>query len=143
MISVENFIFSRISKKLREEYPGAYVSGEEVRTPAFEDSSIAVSIVEASNSVYRRMTTTTIENAAQVMYEVNVYSNKVGYKKSEAKEVLAFIDEQFSQMGLVRTMSTPMANLQDATIYRIVARYSGVVMPEYGVEGTTYRIYTS
>ena len=142
MISVENFVFSPIAVDLRAQYPGIQVVSEELRSPAFENSSIAVSILEASNSIYQKMRTTTIENAVQTMFEVNVYSNDTVYKKIEAKEVMAFIDERFENLGFTRIMCTPMANLQDATIYRITARYEGVVMPEYGVDETIYRIYT-
>lgn len=142
MISAENQVFSSIATELRAEYPGIYVSGEEVRTPAFENSSAAVSIVENSNTVLQKMRTLKIENAVSVMFEVNVYSNKIGYKKSEAKDIMAFIDERFERLGFTRIMCSPIANLQDATIYRITARYEGVIMPEYGVDETIYRVYT-
>lgn len=139
MISPESFVFSKIAGILRAEYPNIFVSGEFVDSPA---KFPAVTIIEADNSVYQRMRTTTIENAAQLMYEVNVFSNKTGYKKSEAKAIMDTIDEQFAALGFTRTMCNPVSNLQDATIYRMVARYEGVVVPEQIGVDENLRVYT-
>lgn len=73
------------------------------------------------------MRTLRIENAASVLYEVNVYSNKIGYKKAEAQEIMSFIDEILAKLGFTRTMLNPLPNLADATIYRLTARYEAVV----------------
>ena len=61
------------------------------------------------------------------MYSVNVYTNTVGYKKTEAKDIMETVDEEFTKLGFARTMCNPVSNLQDATIYRIVARYQASV----------------
>ena len=124
MINIESDIFDVVAGRLRTSFPGIYVSGEYVDTPA---KFPAVTIVETSNTVYQRMRTTNIENAVTVLYEVNVYTNQVGYKKSQAKSIISVIDEEFSRLGFTRTMMNPIANLSDATIYRIVARYTAVV----------------
>lgn len=138
MISPEPFIFSQIASLLRAEYPGVFVSGEYVDAPA---KFPAVTIIEADNSVYQRMRTTDVGNAALLMYEVNVYSNQTGYKKSQAKAIMDTIDKQFASLGFTRTMCNPVSNLHDATIYRITARYEGVVMLEQMESGKTLRIY--
>ena len=131
-IDIESFIFSRIATVLRERY-GAYVTGEYTDSPAKFPS---VTIAEASNTVLQKMRTRNIENAATVLYEVNIYSNKVGYGKMEAKGLLQTVDEEFSKLNFTRILMNPVANLNDATIYRIVARYQAVVDKEY-------RIYTN
>lgn len=147
MIDIENFVFGRVATRLRAKYanadgsPAIFVAGEAVDVAA---RFPAVTIVESSNSVVGRMRTAgNVENAASVMYEVNIYSNLTGYKKSQAKEILQEIDEEFAAMGFTRTMANPISNLQDATIYRIVARYEGVVAVEIGVDDTTYRVYAN
>lgn len=124
MIDVENIVFSTIATALREKYEGIFVSGEFTDLPA---KFPAVTIVESDNSIVQRMRTTNIENAIAVMYEVNIYTNTVGYKKSEAKDILQTIDTEFTEMGFARISCTPVSNLQDATIYRIVARYQATV----------------
>ena len=135
MIDIESFLFSRIAGVLRTSYEGIVVSREYVDSPAKFPS---VPIVESDNSVLQKMRTAApnLENAVSLMYEVNVYTNSVGYKKSEAKDIMETIDNEFSKMGFTRTMCNPVSNLQDATIYRIVARYEGVADKDF-------RIYTN
>ena len=133
MIDVESLIFSQVAGVLRVEFPGIFVSGEFTDLPA---KFPAVTIVESDNSIIQRMRTSNIENAVNVMYEVNVYSNTVGYKKSEAKEIMSVIDDEFSKMGFARTMCNPVANLQDATIYRMTARYEAAIDKELWVYRT-------
>lgn len=124
MISVENIVFSQVAEALRVAFPGIFVAGESVDTPA---KFPAVTIVESDNAVVQRMRTTNIENAATLMYEVNIYTNTVGYKKSEAKDIMEAVDDEFSKLGFARTMCNPISNLSDATIYRMVARYTATV----------------
>ena len=134
MIDVESIVFSTVANALRVKFPDIFVSGEFVDVPA---RFPAVTIVESDNAIVQRMRTTNIENAVAVMYEVNIYTNTVGYKKSEAKDILEVVDDEFSKMGFARTMCNPVANLQDATIYRIVARYEATVDKDLWVYRTT------
>ena len=124
MIDIESEVFNKVATELREQVSGIFVSGEYIDAP---NKFPAVTIVESSNTVVSRMRTTNIENAARVMYEVNIYTNLVGYKKSQAKTILNIVDVVFSQMGFTRVFMNPIANLSDATIYRIVARYEAIV----------------
>lgn len=134
MIDIESDVFSTVAKVLRETY-GARVSGEYEPTPS---SFPAVTIVETSNTVYQRMISSSgMENAAQLMYEVSIYTNTIGSKKLEAKAILKTADEAFSKMGFVRTYYTPIANLEDASIYRIVARYEAIVDKDLWIYATT------
>lgn len=125
---------------LRNTYDGIAVTSEYTDTPA---RFPAVTIIETSNIVLRRMSTTKIENASTVLFDVNVFSNKVAGAKLQARDIMETVDAEFERLGFVRTMMSPTPNLADATIYRITARYEGVVMPEYGVDETVYRIYTN
>lgn len=134
MISPENIVFSTIATALREKYDGIFVSGEFTDLPA---KFPAVTIVESDNSIVQRMRTTNIENAVSVMYEANVYTNTVGYKKSEAKDIMETVDDEFTKLGFARTMCNPVANLQDATIYRMVARYEATIDKDLWVYRTT------
>ena len=133
-------MFSPIATVLRNTYDGIAVSSEYTDTPA---RFPAVTIIETSNIVLRRMSTTKIENASTILFEVNVFSNKAAGAKLQARDITETVDAEFERLGFVRTMMSPTPNLADATIYRITARYEGVVMPEYGVDGTIYRIYTN
>lgn len=101
-----------------------WVSGESTDVPA---RFPAVTIEEKDNYVHTRASTTKIENAANVMYEVSVYTNRVGYKKQDAQEIMSFIDEILAGLKFTRTMMQPIDNLSDATIYKMVARYKATV----------------
>ena len=68
-----------------------------------------------------------MENHAEVMYELNVYSNKAKGKKAECKEIAAFIDSKMSALGFTRIMLTPIPNMDDATIYRMTGRYKALI----------------
>ena len=125
MINIETELFNNVSTKVRAVYPGIYMSGEYVKSPT---SFPAVSFVEMDNTVYTStQTSDEMENHASLMYEVNVYSNKTKGKKTECKEIISLIDKEMMLLGFSRTMLQPIPNMDDATIYRIVARYKGVV----------------
>ena len=133
MIDPENIIFSTVATALRDKYD-VFVSGEYTDLPA---KFPAVTIVQIDNAIVQRMRTTNIENAVSVAMEVNVYTNTVGYKKSEAKDIMETVDEEFTKLGFARKMCNPVANLQDATIYRMVARYEATVDKDLWVYRTT------
>ena len=133
MIDPENIIYSTIAASLRDKYD-VFVSGEYTKLPA---EFPAVTIVQIDNAIVQRMRTTNIENAVNVAMEVNVYTNTIGYKKSEAKDIMETVDDEFTKLGFARTMCNPVANLQDATIYRMVARYEATVDRDLWVYRTT------
>lgn len=123
MIQPENYIFDIVSKALKSDHNGIFVSGEYVNIPA---SFPAVTVIESDNRVLERMKTTTIENAVSLMYECNIYTNRSGHKKQDANAILQTLNNAFEGIGFTRTFCNPIANLQDATIYRIVVRFQGV-----------------
>ena len=125
MINIEEEIFNDVATKVRSKYPKIYMVGEYVKSPT---SFPFVSLIEQDNYVYTKtQTSLSDENHCQLMYEINVYSNKIKGKKTECKEIMALIDSVMLHKGFTRTMLQPIPNIDDATIYRIVARYTGVV----------------
>lgn len=125
MIDIENSVFHRVAPKVREKFPNIFLVGEYVKSPS---SFPAASIMEMDNAIR----TDTIdsgsnENHVNVMYEITVYSNKTSGKKTECKEIMALIDEEFNAMGFQRVTLTPVPNEYDSTIYRMVARYKATV----------------
>lgn len=124
MIDCESDVFDTVAAELRSKHAGIFVAGEFVDSPA---KFPAVTIVEADNRIFERMRTRRIENAVRVMYEVQIFSNKASGKKAEAKSIADTADGVFASLGFTRTMRSQVANLKDATIYRIVCRYEAVV----------------
>lgn len=119
MIDCENEVYTRVAKVLREKFPGIDIAGEYVNAPSVFPH---VSITQSDNAVISGRMTGSAE-MAQVMFEVNVYSNKAEGRKSECKSIMAAIDEVLFKMNFKRMALTPVPNMEDATIYRLVARY--------------------
>lgn len=121
MIDIETDVFSPIAQAIKAEFPGAFVTGEYVKAPA---AFPHVSIVESDNYMtVRHLDTADSERFSTLMYEVNVYSNKATGKKSECKSIMALIDNLMYGLNFTRLSMAPIPNLEDATIYRITARY--------------------
>ena len=114
MIDIESEVFTRVATVVREKYPKIYMTGEYVKSPP---SFPCVSLIETDNQVYRNTRDSgAIENHVQVLYEVNVYSNKTAGKKSECKAIMALIDSEMERMGFTRTLLNPVPNEGNATI---------------------------
>lgn len=125
MIDIENEVFNSVATEVRNKCPGLYMVGEYVKTPP---KFPCVSLVEMDNQSYQRTEDSdSSENHISVMYEVNIYSNKTVGKKMECKAIASLIDERMLALGFARTMLQPIPNLDDATIYRMVGRYSAVI----------------
>lgn len=124
MIDIENQVFTVIATSLRSSFPGINVQGIDTYTPSVFPT---VSIEEADNSSYPRTRDTgSNDNHAEVMYEVNVYSNLASGQKSQCKAILSVIDNIMNNLGFTRTGSSH-APANQPTTYRIVGRYAAVV----------------
>lgn len=133
MIDISDELFTEIANVLRTEFEGIFVSDEYVPQPSVFP---AVSIVEADNTVHQAtIDSGSMENHADVMYEVNVYSNKNKGKKTECRAIAGVLDEQFARLGFTRSFLNPTPNMNDATIYRMTGRYRGVVSKDKLIYG--------
>ena len=131
MIDIENKVFDRVATRVREVFPDIFMAGEYVKSPPVFP---AVSLVEMDNSTRAdTIDSSSNENHANVMYEVNVYSNKTAGKKSECKEIITLIDEEMLAMGFSRSTLTPVPNEYDSTIYRMVGRYLATVSSKHEI----------
>lgn len=124
MIDFENKIYTRVVARVQASHGDVEFSGMDERLPS---KFPFVSLVEADSTTRTdTIDSGSFENHINVMYEVNVYSNKASGRKSECKAILATIDDEFIRMGFARTMRNPVS-MDDATIYRMVARYTGAI----------------
>ena len=119
MIDCENEVYTRIARVLRDKFPGINIAGEYVNAPS---SFPHVSITQSDNSVVSEQMTGSAE-MAQVMFEINIYSNKADGRKTECKSIAKVIDDVMFKMNFKRIALTPIPNMEDATLYRIVPRY--------------------
>lgn len=121
MIDIEQEVYTPIAEKLRKRFPGISVSGEYVNAPA---KFPHVTIIEKDNyTTQSHLDSSNTERYATVMYEVNVYSNKAGKKKTVCREIMGVIDEMFYKKNFTRISMPPVPNMENGTIYRLVARY--------------------
>lgn len=125
MVNIENEIYTLVKNAILSAFPDAEISG--VYMPVVSKFP-AIRFVEQNNNVYAQgRDNARVENFARVMYEVNVYSNNQTSKKTECKKIMNIIDEVMASYGFERIMLNPMPNLNDATIFRLTARYQAVV----------------
>lgn len=127
MIDCENEVYTRIARVLRDKFPGINIAGEYVNAPS---SFPHVSITQSDNSVVSEQMTGSAE-MAQIMFEINIYSNKADGRKTECKAIAKVIDDVMFRMNFKRMALTPIPNMEDATIYRIVARYRAMTDGKY------------
>lgn len=126
MIDIENEVFDIVATSLREALPEIFVRGEYVRSPP---KFPCVSIVEASNIAYvKTQSSDMTENHAELMIEVNIYSNKTSGKKSECRNIASLVDAEMTKLGFTRSMLQPVPDADDVTIYRMAGRYTAVVL---------------
>ncbi len=124
MVDIENEVFTAIATALRAAYSGITVEGITTYSPS---KFPCVCIEETDNySLTDTRDTTSNDNHAVVVYEVNVYSNKTSGRKSEAKAILATVDGVMNDFGFTRIARTPI-NMDEATKYRLFARYRAAV----------------
>lgn len=121
MIDVENLIYTPIAEALRAKFPGITVSGQYVPAPS---SFPFVSIVEQDNyTSIEYLDSGERESIATLMYEVTVYSDKANGKKTVCRRIMKFIDDLLYAKNFRRLSLSPVPNLENGTIYRLVARY--------------------
>lgn len=121
MNDIEAQVYSPIASALREEFPGISVSGEYVNAPSRFPH---VSIEEKDNYIStQHLDTSDRERITTVMYEATVYSNKSVGKKTECRTIMDFIDRRMYGMNFTRISMNPVPNMENNSIYRLVARY--------------------
>lgn len=121
MIDIERQVYTPIAEALRKRFKGITVSGEYVNAPP---KFPYVSIIEQDNYMTaNRLDSSDSERFSTVMYEVNVYSDKAGSKKSVCREIMGVIDEMLYKRNFTRISLSPVPNMENGTIYRLVARY--------------------
>lgn len=124
MIDIENEVFTQVATALREQFPKITVESVTTYSPS---KFPFVCIEEADNYSYQPSRDSgSNENHATVMYEVNAYSNKTNGKKAECKAIISVVDDIMIGLGFTRNTKNPIS-FDNATKYRIFARYSAVV----------------
>lgn len=123
MINIENELYTKVATAVRSQYPSVNILSVDARMPS---AFPCVSFVEADNYTALNTFDSGGEKYATVMYEVNIYSNKVNNQKSECKSILGIIDNIMINNNFTRITTNPIT-MENASIYRMVARYTANV----------------
>lgn len=133
MIDYQNEIFTNVATTVRAKHEGSTVTGEYVRSPSkfptvtldeIENVTVA-SLVDSSDK----------EKYSGLSYRLQVFSNKTGGKKAEARAIFATADEMMRGMGFRRVTYSTTPEIYDSTIYSIMATYEAIV----DVNGVIYK----
>lgn len=122
MIDIEKEIFNEIFEALDDYNSNIDCSNDFVNEPS---TFPHVSVEEIDNVPYNIDNGDT-ERMALLTYEVNIYTNNSGKKKSTAKAIFDIVDAVMYKRNFTRMAMTPIPNRDKPTIYRIVARYRAV-----------------
>ena len=125
MIDYQNEIFTEVAMAVRASHEGVTVSGEYTRRPP---NFPTVTLDEIENvTVGSLADSSDTEKYAGVTYRLQVFSNKVGGKKAEAREIFATADSVMLGLGFRRIAYAPTPEIYESTIYSITAPYEAVI----------------
>ena len=121
MIDKENEIYTRIRNAVLAKFENANISSRYIPMPASFphvscvqiDSFEPAELIDSSES----------QKYVSIAYQIDVYSNNKTKSKSECKDIIAVIDDTLRRMNFHRETLVPVQNINDASIYRITARY--------------------
>lgn len=125
MIDYQNETFTTVATVVRSVHDGTTVTGEYTRKPS---KFPAVTLDEIENVTVAELADSSQEEKfAGVTYRLQVFSNKVGSKKSEARAIFATADRVMRGMGYKRITYTTTPEIYESTIYSIVATYEAII----------------
>jgi hypothetical protein len=120
MKDVENGVFTIVSDTLRAAFPGIFVTGDIVNAPS---QFPCVAFYEDDNYFSREdLDSGESPKIAVLRYRADVFSNKVGGRKAEAKAILDVIQEVLYARNFTRFSRTPIADMGEK-IYHMVEVY--------------------
>ena len=125
MIDFQNEIFTAVASAVRLEHTGTTITGEYTRSPS-QFPFVALDEVE-NVSVDELIDSSDEEKYAGLGYRLQVFSNKMGGKKAEARAIFATADAVLLSLGFRRVTYTTIPEIYNSTIYSITATYQAVV----------------
>lgn len=126
MNTIENEVYTAVATALRNEFGASniFITGEYTPTPP---KFPCVFLTEADN-FNAGYDGSNHEVVTGVMYEVEVYTNLQDGKKAQAKAIMKKADDVLTGLGFTRTLLQQLPNMNDATIFRLTARYTAAVI---------------
>lgn len=133
MLDFQNEIFTEVATSVRSKHEGTTVTGEYTRSPS---KFPTVTLDEIENvTVAELVDSSREEKYAGLGYRLQVFSNKTGGKKTEARAIFATADEVMRRLGFRRVTYSVTPEIYDSTVYSIMATYEAIV----DVNGIIYK----
>ena len=133
MLDFQNEIFTKVAASVRAAHKGTTVTGEYTRSPS---KFPAATLDEIENvTVAELVDSSDTEKFSGVTYRLQVFSNKTGGRKSEARAIFATADSVMLGLGFRRITYTTTPEIYESTIYSIEATYEAIV----GANGYVYK----
>lgn len=121
MKDVEFEVYTELVNLLRSRFPEIIVSADYNKSSS-RFPYVSIRQVDAPLLLERQDSSGGV-NFWRVTFTVEVYSNNQSTKRAECKTIAGAIDDWFVAHNFDRLSLTPVENMQDATIYRLVGRY--------------------
>ena len=116
-------IYTAAAKAVRQAFPGVLVTGEITDdVPRFPCVQI-----EESLNVPTQQDNGPVPGYALINLRVRAYSNTAGGRVTQARALIACIDQVFEPLNLRRVSYVPMNGLYNNSAYRIEATYSAAI----------------
>jgi hypothetical protein len=125
MIDYQNEIFTSVATTVRSQHEGVTVTGEYVRSPS-KFPMVALDEIE-NVTVGELVDSSNEEKYSGLGYRLQVFSNKNGGRKAEARAIFATADNVMLGMGFRRITYSVTPEIYDSTIYSIVATYEAII----------------
>lgn len=123
MIDKSNEIFNLVAKKLREDFKGIKVIGESIDVP----SEFPTVTIDEIYNVPTDKDSKTLNDYAHVRYRVQVFSNSVNGKRSEARKIYSVIDEVLQGLNFQCKSMNTIPEIYNSKIYQITSSYEAVI----------------
>ena len=131
MIDHSNEIFNFVAVALRSNYKGIKVVGEYVATP----TTFPTVTVDETQNIPTHLDSSAQNKYAEVVYRVQIFSNKKNGKRAQAREIYASVDASMQALGFFAETYTTTPAVYNSEVYCITVTYRGVV----DREGRIYR----
>lgn len=124
MIDIENEVYTRLRNAIIAYNSSIKVAGADL---AKATSFPTVVFTQQDSSTYTNTSDSgSLENHASFLFQIDVYDNDQTKRKTNCKKIMGIVDEEMLAMGFTRKSLSPTPNLQDMSIYRLTARYTGI-----------------
>ncbi|MFW6002000.1 MAG: hypothetical protein ACOCQD_01525 [archaeon] len=117
---LETIVYDILSTAIEEEFSDASI----VNQYEPEVTTFPHIMIEQTNSFNDIDSMTKQANFDNVIFQIEIYT--IGdYKKKDAKEIADIVQDEMSILGFLKEQRSPVDNLQNRDVYRLMLRFSG------------------